>query len=132
MNTLETIIKSIKNSVSTGKFKPAKLLPGALLLCTALKRPGLSAMDIAAEYIRLNGELGIPTGANTDGSPNLINASAYAFSKTFVKAYKMNGGVNVAIAPGSITFTGFGENAGGPVIIKGVNDSIATANGIPI
>lgn len=131
MSTLSSVINSIKNSVSSGKFKPMKLLPAVLLLCTELKRPGLSAMDITAEYIRLNGELGIPTGSNPDGTPNLINASAYALISSMVKGIKMNGSVSFALPPGSITFTGFGANAGGPVTIKGFNDGIVRGQGIP-
>ena len=124
MSTLATIIDSIKGIVSGGKWKDPKVLSGALLLCTSLKRPGLSAMDITAEYIRLNGELGIPTGTNPDGTPNLINASAYALNSSIVRAIKMTGSVSFALAPGSISFTGFGANAGGPVTVKGFNDTI--------
>ena len=131
MSTLATVIKSIKDTLNTGKFKPMKILPAALLLSTSLRRPGLSAMDITAEFIRRKAMLGLPPGANTDGSPNLVNASAYALIDTMVKAIKLTGSVHFALPPGSISFTGFGANAGGPVVIKGFNDTLVSGSGIP-
>jgi hypothetical protein len=123
MSTLSSVINSVREAVSGGKFKPAKLLPAALLICVSLRRTGMSAMDITSEWITELDKLHIPIGKNTDGTPNLITAAGYSLVKCITKSIKMSSLVSVAGTPGSITFTGVGENAGGPVVIKGANDS---------
>ena len=123
MSTLASVIKMVKESVSGGTFKPAKILPAALLLCVSLRRPGMSAMEVTAEWTTELAKLNIPIGKNEDGSQNLIIASGYAFAKAFMKSMKNKGLVTVAGDAGSITFTGTGANGGGPVVIKGVNDA---------
>lgn len=122
MSTLASVIKMVKESVSGGTFKPAKILPAALLLCVSLRRPGTSAMEIISDWTTELAKLNIPIGKNEDGSQNLILASGYALTKAVMKNIKNKGLVTVAGDVGSITFTGTGANAGGPVVIKGVND----------
>ena len=117
------LIKTIKETVVTGKISPAKVLPAPLLICVSLRRTGISAMDITSAWIVELDKLGIPIGKNPDGSQNLILAGGYALIKVFTKALKQNGLVTVGGAPGTITFTGMGGNAGGPVVIKGANDA---------
>ena len=124
------LVKTIRETVITGKISPAKILPAPLLLCVSLRRPGISPMDITSEWIVELDKLNIPIGKNTDGSPNLILGAGYALVKVFTKAIKQNGLVTVAGSPGSITFTGTGGNAGGPVVIKGANDAPFTIKGI--
>ena len=122
MSTLASVIKMVKESVSGGKFKPAKILPAALLICVSLRRPGMSAMEVTADWTTELAKLTIPTGKNADGSQNLILASGYALVKCLMKSMKNKGLVTVAGDVGSVSFTGTGANAGGPVVIKGIND----------
>ena len=119
----------IKNTISGDKFKSAQILPTALLLCVSLRRPGMSAMEATSDFTQYLASIGVPTGKNTDGSDNLIIAAAYGMFKSGMKQQKMNGLVTVAGAPGSITFTGSGANAGGPVVVKGFNDLPFTLRG---
>lgn len=123
---LQTVIK---NTISGDKFKPAQVLPTALLLCVSLRRPGMSAMEATSDFTEYLASLGIPTGKNTDGSDNLIIAAAYGMFKESMKQQKMNGLVTIAGAPGAISFTGTGANAGGPVVVKGINDMPFTLRG---
>ena len=129
MSTLSTVVNMIKSSVEGDKFKPLKLLPPALLLCTAMRRPGLSAMEIMSDFTQELAKLGIPTGRNTDGSQNLILGTFYAYTKVFLKHLKLKAAVKVALQPGSITSTGTGANGGGPVVVKSFNDGIVTGDG---
>lgn len=119
----------IKNTISGDKFKAAQILPTALLLCVSLRRPGMSAMEATSEFTEYLASIGVPTGKNTDGSDNLVIAAAYGMFKTGMKQQKMNGLVTVAGAPGAISFTGTGGNAGGPVVVKGMNDMPFTLRG---
>ena len=119
----------IKNTISGDKFKSAQILPTARLLCVSLRRPGMSAMEATSDFTQYLASIGVPTGKNTDGSDNLIIAAAYGMFKSGMKQQKMNGLVTVAGAPGSITFTGSGANAGGPVVVKGFNDLPFTLRG---
>lgn len=129
MSTLSTVVNMIKSSVEGDKFKPVKLLPPALLLCTALRRPGLSAMEIMADFTQELAKLGIPTGKNTDGTQNLLLGTFYAYTKVFIKHLKLKAAVKFAIKPMSISSTGTGANGGGPVVVKSYNDGIVTGDG---
>lgn len=129
MSTLKTVVEMVKGAFEGNKFKPVKLLPPALLLCTALRRPGLSAMEIMADFTQELSKIGVPVGKNTDGSQNLILASFYAYTKVFLKHLKLKAAVKVAFKPMSITSTGTGANGGGPVVVKSVNDNIVTGDG---
>lgn len=127
---LSNVTDAIKNVISGDKFKSVKALPTALLLCVSLRRPGMSAMEATSEFTEYLASIGVPTGKNTDGSDNLIIAAAYGMFKAQQKQEKMNGSVTIAGSPGSITFTGTGGNAGGPVVVKGFNDMPFTLKGI--
>ena len=124
------LTQTIKNVISGDKFKAAQILPTALLLCVSLRRPGMSAMEATSEFTEYLAGLGIPTGKNTDGSDNLVIAAAYGMFKAGMRQQKMNGRVSIAGAPGTISFTGTGGNAGGPVVVKGVNDLPSKLEGI--
>lgn len=123
MSTFNSVITAVRDTISGGKLKPAKILPAALLLCTSMRRPGMSALDITSDFIAFMDENNIPTGRNTDGSSNLLITFAHGIIKSIVKSIKMNSVVTVAGAPGTITFTGVGSNGGGTMVVKGTNDA---------
>ena len=118
----EQLKKQIKDIISGDKFKPAQILPTILLLCVSLRRPGQSAMEATSEYAEFLASHGIPTGKNTDGTDNLVLASAHALFEIGMKQQRMNGRVTVGGAPGAISFMGTGGNAGGPVVVNGSNN----------
>jgi hypothetical protein len=132
MSTLTTVIDTLKEVLSPGKFSVTKILPLPLLLCTSLRRPGLSAMDITAQFIAEMGNMNIPTGPNPDGSPNLINALAYAYSTVLVRNIKLNGVVQMAIPPGGMSLKGVGMSSAGPVAVELINDQPIGGTGIPM
>lgn len=126
LDKITSIINTAINSMKT----PAETLPAFLLYCVSIKRPGLSPSKITSKIISGNGDLGIPTGANPDGSPNLINQYTYNIVKNVVDAIKEDGVVQVAIPAGSIMIQANGGNAGGPVVCTGSNIMTTIAKGI--
>lgn len=125
MNFNKTITR-LKELFSVDGIK-TKILPSVLIYCVASNRRGISAAMTASKVIENDGKIGIPTGTNEDGSPNLINLHDYNLIMSVIDAIKNDGVVHVSIPKGSIIFEGTGVNGGGPMTIIGTNktDSIA-------
>ena len=125
-------IKQICESITklfTNALPPFPQLPRILLVCSLIKRQGLSAIRSTSNIVKDLNKLGIPTGPMPDGSPNLTVAFAFASTKENFRALKKDASVQVGVQPGSMMITGFGANAGGPVNIQGVNTSPSIAVG---
>ena len=125
-------IKQICESITklfTNALPPFPQLPRILLVCSTIKRQGLSAIRSTSNIVKDLNKLGIPTGPMPDGSPNLTVAFAFASTKENFRALKKDASVQVGVQPGSMMITGFGANAGGPVNIQGVNTSPSIAVG---
>lgn len=125
-------IKQICESITklfTNALPPFPQLPRILLVCSMIKRQGLSAIRSTSNIVKDLNKLGIPTGPMPDGSPNLTVAFAFASTKENFRALKKDASVQVGVQPGSMMITGFGANAGGPVSIQGVNTSPSIAVG---
>ena len=127
--TIQSICDSITKLINTART-PLNTIPAAILVCSAINRPGLSPMLIASNIIRRQSEAGAPFGAAADGSANIAEAMERIRVEEMVKALKMDAKVQVGIPIGGIQFTGTGANAGGPVVVKGFN--INNAHGIGI
>ena len=125
-------IKQICESITklfTNALPPFPQLPRILLVCSMIKRQGLSAIRSTSNIVKDLNKLGIPTGPMTDWRPNLTVAFAFASTKENFRALKKDASVQVGVHPGSMMITGFGANAGGPVNIQGVNTSPSIAVG---
>ena len=125
-------IKQICESITklfTNALPPFPQLPRILLVCSMIKRQGLSAIRSTSNIVKDLNKLGIPTGPMPDGRPNLTVAFAFASTKENFRALKKDASVQVGVQPGSMMITGFGANAGGPVNIQGVNTSPSIAVG---
>ena len=109
---------------------PLTYIPAILLVCSAVQRPGLSAMIIASNIIRRQSEAGAPFGPSADGSANVSEAMERIRVEEMVKALKMDARVQIGIPIGGIQITGSGANAGGPVQITGFNINAAHGDGI--
>ena len=122
VNLMDSVIDKMKT--------PAETLPTILLDAVSIKRPGLSPSKITAEIISNNNIIGLPTGDNPDGSPNLINQYTYNVVKGIVDAIKEDAVVQVAIPKESILVETKGGNAGGPLVGIGSNIISTTIKGI--
>ncbi len=123
------LVSSVTDVIK-GKQPPATLLPSFLLLCTALQRPGTSAMDTTSKIIDDNVTIGIDPGANPDGSPNMVNEYTYNVVKRVFEAMKMDGSVQCVLPAASLSIVGEGANSGGPVVIHATNILPLTIKGI--
>ena len=130
MGGIDKIVEKITNVVEKIRV-PAIPIPAILLLCSVFRRPGLSAMIIAAKVIRRQSEFGAPTGALPDGSSNKMNALISIMAEEIVSEIQKSCVVESVIPPGGMTITGFGANAGGPVTIIGTNTLPVKATGLP-
>lgn len=118
--TIQSICDSI-NKLITAARTPLATIPSAILVCSAINRPGISPMLIAANIIRRQSEAGAPFGPAADGGANIAEAMERIRVEEIVKAIKMDSKVQIGIPIGGIQFVGTGANAGGPVTITGFN-----------
>ena len=128
--SISTIVQNISSFIQNKMSIPLIPVPAIMLICSTIKRPGLSPMLIASRIITRQQDFGAPVGVNIDGSPNMMNQLFYVIADEIVTALKMEGKVEVAIPPGGITTIGTGANAGGPVIVTSNNITPVSGNGI--
>lgn len=121
-NTINRVIDSARNALSP--------IPALLLVCSAIKRPGLSAMVVASNIISRQYEAGAPSGPLPDGSRSISEAMERIRVEEMIKAIKSDMEVEVGIPIGGIQITGTGSNAGGPVTITGFNINFPKGTGI--
>ncbi len=124
-----TIASSLQKMIQSVRL-PIMVIPAIMILCSVIKRPGLSAMMTAAEAIKGQTEFGAPTGDLPDGQPNMMNAMMYKLTQCIYKDITRNGFVQIAIPMGGIQVTVEGANGGGPVICKGTNTNNAVGYGL--
>lgn len=127
--TIAKICDAIKTLFTVNK-KPVQLMSNALLLCSALKRPGLSTILSVANIVKDLEKLGIPTGPMPDGSPNLTVAMTYAIVNEVYRAMREDAVTQSVIGPGSLRITVTGANAGGPFTAVGTNVDVGSSIGI--
>lgn len=126
---IQAICDGIENAIKLCRV-PISYIPATLLICSAVQRPGLSAMVIASNIIRRQSEAGAYFGAMPDGSANVSEAMERIRVEEMVKALKLDARVQVGLPIGGIQITGTGANAGGPVQIQGFNINNAHGDGI--
>jgi len=115
---IEQICRTITNFFS--KIRPPfPQLSRILLVCSMIRRPGLSTIQSVANITKDLNRLGIPTGPMPDGSPNLTVAFAFASTKEIYRGIKKDMSIQVGIQPGSAMVTAAGANAGGPIVVQG-------------
>ena len=114
---IQQICQTIKNYFNNVR-PPFPQLPRLLLVCSMIRRPGLSVIQSVANITKDLNKLGIPTGVMPDGSANLTVGFTFANTNEIYRAIKKDASVQ-----GSMMLTGFGSNAGGPVVIQGFNTS---------
>ena len=121
---IKTICDGIEKAINYCRI-PLTYIPAILLVCSAVQRPGLSAMVIASNIIRRQSEAGAPI--NTGG---VSEAMERIRVEEMVNALKLDARIQVGIPIGGIQITGTGANAGGPVAITGFNINAPHGDGI--
>lgn len=126
---IEQICQTISNFFNNIR-PPFPQLSRLLLVCSMIRRPGLSVIQSVANVTKDLNKLGIPTGSMPDGSANLTIGFTFSTFKEAYRAHKKDASIQVGFQPGSVMFTGFGANAGGPVTVQGTNISAGQGFGV--
>lgn len=127
--SIESICNSISNVLEKARA-PIATIPAILLICSAIKRPGLSAMMIASRIIKRQSEAGAPFGAAADGSANIAEAMERIRVEEMVNALKMESRVQIGMPIGGVQIMATGANSGGPVVVNGFNINMPHGDGI--
>lgn len=105
---LEQICNTIKNFF-TNVREPFPQLNRILLVCSMVRRPGLSTIQSVSNIVKDLNRLGIPTGPMPDGSANLTVGVIFASTKEHHRAIKKDMSIQVGITPGTINSTPAGN-----------------------
>jgi len=130
MINVQSITQTFKNMIDNSLRKPATVISSVILLCSLVKRPGLSCIVSTSKIIQKNASDGIPTENMPDGSPNLMNVFVNNMVCEIYRALKEDANLQVAINPGSMIINATGGNAGGPVNVTGSNISSGSGVGL--
>lgn len=124
---IEVLATTIRNAMQAIR-PPAKIISGILMACSLVKRPGLSVLVSLANVIKALEMRGMYMGDYADGSKNGTKEMAWAILNETYRALREDANVQVVMPAGSISFTGTGANAGGPVTVQGINVNYGTGN----
>lgn len=119
---ISQICESIKKFF-TNTRQPVQQLPRMLLVCSLMKRPGLSTVVSVSNIVKDLNMMGIPTGPMPDGSPNLTVAHTYAVTKELYRALKLDAVVQFGIGPAALNIQA------GPYMGTNINTGNETCNG---
>ena len=108
---------------------PFPQLNRLLLVCSMIRRPGLSVIQSTSNIVKDLNRLGIPTGPMPDGSANLTVGVTFASTKETFRAFKKDASIQIGFVPGSQSVTVAGANGGGAFVAKGIVDSAGVGFG---
>lgn len=108
MQSIRSITNRIKDLFNSALRAPANIINPLLIVCSALRRPGLSVIISCANIIADLEKQGIPTGPNPDGSPNLTNVMVCSITSEIFRALKEDCNIQIGIGPGNIVIGGVG------------------------
>ena len=126
--SIKQICQTINNYFSNVRA-PFPQLSRILLVCSMIRRPGLSTIQSVANITKDLNKLGIPTGSMPDGSPNLTVAFTFANTKEIYRAVRKDASIQLGFLPFSMMVTAAGGNAGGPLVAQGGNVSNGLVTG---
>ncbi len=99
---IREICQSITNFLYNNIRTPFPQLPRILMVCSMIKRPGLSVLTSVSNVVKDLNKLGIPTGAMPDGSENLTVGFTLALTKETYRAIRTDMSIQVGIQPGTL------------------------------
>ena len=125
---IEAICNTIANFFNTVR-PPFPQINRLLLVCSMIKRPGLSTIHSVSNIVKDLNKLGIPTGPMPDGSPNMTVSHTFANVNEIYRAIRKDMSMQVGFNPGSMLFKGVGSSPSGPVVVDGTNVSTGVGSG---
>ena len=110
---LEQICNTIKNFFNNIR-EPFPQLNTILLVCSMIRRPGLSTIQSVSNIVKDLNRLGIPTGPMPDGSANLTVGVMFASTKEIYRGVTEDASIQGAVVPASanVVVAGVGGGAG--------------------
>lgn len=100
---IQQICQSIKNYFNNVR-PPFPQLPRLLLVCSMMRRPGLSTIQSTANVTKDLNMLGIPTGPMPHGCMNMSIGYAYAYINEIFRALKHDASIQGGNLPGTAEF----------------------------
>lgn len=127
---IESVTNAIRTLFTSTLQKPARLVPAIIMLCSLMKRPGLSTIISMGNIAKNLANSGIPTEPLPDGSQNLMLKFANAVTKEIFRALKEDANIQIALPIGGLNIQVTGANAGGPMVAVGTNIAPGTGTGL--
>lgn len=100
MMGIEQICNTIKNVFQSTR-PPVSQISRILIVCSMIKRPGLSVITSVSNVVKDLNKLGIPTGVMPNGEPNHTVIGKYAVFKELFRALKFDASIQVGNMIGS-------------------------------
>ena len=104
---ISQICQTIKNYFQNVR-QPFPQMPRILIVCSMIKRPGLSVINSVSNIVKDLNALGIPTGPMPDGSANLTVGFTYAIVKEVYRAIRKDMSIQGGVVPGTMGVGGAG------------------------
>ena len=121
MLDIKTFCNTIKKTIEAKARGAAAQIPAIVMLCSLAKRPGLSSLVSAINWIQGLKKYGIPTEPLPSGAPNnWVIAGALGLEEIY-RALREDANFQGAIAPGAINFVGTGPSTPGNITVTGSN-----------
>ena len=98
---IEQICQTITNFFNNVR-PPFPQLPRLPMVCSMIKRPGLSVIQSTSNVVKDLNKLGIPTGPMPDGSENLTVGFVFANMNEVYRALKQDASIQIGIQPGTL------------------------------
>ena len=123
------ICKTISNLFNNVR-PPFPQLSRLLLVCSMVRRPGLSTIHSTANAVKDIARLGIPTGKSPAGCDNLSIGITFSVIDEIFRAFKHDASIQVGLQPQSMFGNAVGGNGGGTAVLTGGQVNAGFAVGV--
>ena len=130
MTTIKKIADAINNAINRVR-PPQSTIPAILLVCSAINRPGLSAMELAGRVISKQKKHGLAFGPLPDGAQNGYETVIKVFAEEIVDMFKNKCRVQAATPIGGIMGIGTAQTSSGPAQVTTINANAVKVDGTP-
>jgi hypothetical protein len=127
--SIQSVIDVVKAAFKAPK-PPVTPLPPPLLLIGGVKRPGITASEVASRIISRQSEAGLIVGDVFEDGPNTAQAMELIRIEEIVNSLLTEAKVEIVIPPGVQVMTIGTGNLGAPVVSMGATTNIAVGYGV--
>ncbi len=130
MTTINNIADTINNVINRAR-PPQTTIPVLLLVCSAINRPGLSAMELAARVISRQKQHGLAFGPLPDGAQNGYETIIKLFAEELVDMFKTKCKIQTGTPIGAIQSIGTAQTPAGLATVTVINANPVESQGNP-